>query len=399
MTVCTGLEALRERGFEPITGRRIGLLTNPSAVTRDLDSTTDVLRRAAQVDLRALFSPEHGYAAAAADGTHVASSIDPRTGLMIHSLYGATLHPTPDMLADLDAVVCDIQDIGVRYYTYAWTISYLLEAAGAAGLDVILLDRPNPLGGAVDGDLVQPDHLSIVGGAHVPVQHGLTLGELMTLYNQRWNPTPAALRVVACEGYQRGMRWEETGLPFVPPSPAMPHLSTARQYPGACLIEGTNLSEGRGTALPFEVCGAPFIDAPALAEQLNGLGLDGVRYRPHVFMPTASKYAGEVCGGVQAHITGAEYRPLLAWVAVIREIRRLYPGDFAWLPPYTEGGFIPFDRLAGGPTLRQQIAAGEPLDSLAAAWDRTAETWRKTRRACLLYEDIGSRDSSHAHQP
>lgn len=398
MTVRTGLDVLRARGFEPIAGRRIGLLTNPSAVTRDLDSTTDVLRRAPQVDLRALFSPEHGFAAAAADGAQVASSIDRRTGLPIHSLYGATLRPTPEMLAGLDAVVCDIQDIGVRYYTYAWTVSYLLEAAGAAGLDVIVLDRPNPLGGAIDGDLVRPDHRSIVGGAPVPVQHGLTLGELMTLFNQRWNPTPAPLQVVTCDGYQRGMRWEETGLPFVPPSPAMPHLSTARQYPGACLIEGTNLSEGRGTALPFEVCGAPFVDAPTLAEQLNALRLDGVRYRPHVFTPTASKYAGEVCGGVQAHITGADYRPLLAWVAVIREIRRLYPGDFAWLPPYSEGGFIPFDRLAGGPDLRQHIAADESLDSLAEAWDRVAEAWRETRQVGMLYQDAGSRDGYHAAQ-
>jgi uncharacterized protein YbbC (DUF1343 family) len=394
MTVHTGLEVLRERSFDLLAGRYIGLLTNPSGVTHDLDSTTDVLRRAPQINLRALFSPEHGFAAAAADGAHVASSIDPRTGLPIHSLYGATLRPTPDMLAGLDTVVCDIQDIGVRYYTYAWTTSYMLEAAGAAGLDVILLDRPNPLGGAIDGDLVQPDHLSIVGGAPIPVQHGLTLGELMTLYNQRWNPTPAALLVIACEGYQRGMTWEATGLPFVPPSPAMPHLSTARQYPGACLIEGTNLSEGRGTALPFEVCGAPFIDAPALAEHLNRLKLDGVRYRPHVFTPTASKHAGEVCGGVQAHITGAGYRPLLAWVAVICEIRRLYPHQFAWLPPYSKDGLLPFDRLAGGPALRQKIEADEPLESLAGAWDVTAEAWRETRRACLLYEDI-----DHANQP
>jgi uncharacterized protein YbbC (DUF1343 family) len=394
MTVRTGLEVLRERRFDRIAGRRIGLMTNPSGVTRDLESTIDVLRRAPQVDLRALFSPEHGFAAAAADGAPVASSIDRRTGLPIHSLYGATLRPTPEMLADLEAIVCDIQDIGVRYYTYAWTISYLLEAAGAAGLEVILLDRPNPLGDAVDGDLVQFDHRSIVGSAPVPVQHGLTLGELMTLYNQRWNPTPAALHVIACAGYRRGMTWEATGLPFVPPSPAMPHLSTVRQYPGACLIEGTNLSEGRGTALPFEICGAPFIDAPALAEQLNGLRLEGVRYRPHLFTPTASKYAGEVCGGVQAHITGAGYRPLLAWVAVIREIRRLYPDQFAWLPPAPQGGLMPFDRLAGGPALRQQIEADAPLDSLAAAWDVTAEGWRKTRRACLLYEDIDHADRS-----
>ncbi len=385
MSVVTGLEALRARGFDALEGRRIGLLTNPSAVTRELASAYDVLRRAPQIDLRALFSPEHGFAAAARDGAHVASSIDPRTGVPIHSLYGATMRPKHDMLAGLDAVVCDIQDIGVRYYTYAWTISYLLQAAGEAGVEVVLLDRPNPLGAAVDGAPVQPDYLSIVGGAPIPVQHGLTLGELMRLYNARWNPTPAALLVIECEGYPRGMTWEETGLPFVPPSPAMPHLSTARHYPGACLVEGANVSEGRGTALPFEICGAPYIDGDALAERLNALALPGVRYRPHVFTPTASKYAGEVCAGVQAHITDASYRPLLAWVAVIREVRRLYPADFAWLPPYAGSQHPPFDLLAGGATLREQIEAGVPLADIAAEWDAAAQEWRRTREEGVLY--------------
>jgi uncharacterized protein YbbC (DUF1343 family) len=385
-TACiSGLEALGARGFDALEGRRIGLLTNPSAVARDLLSAYDTVRRAPQVELRALFSPEHGFAAAARDGEHVASSIDPRTGVPIHSLYGASMRPTPDMLAGLDAVVCDIQDIGVRYYTYAWTISAMLQAGGTAGVKVVLLDRPNPLGDAVDGAPVQPGYLSIVGGAPIPVQHGLTLGELMRLYNAHWNPTPAALRVIACEGYAREMTWEETGLPFVPPSPAMPHLSTARHYPGACLVEGTNVSEGRGTALPFEICGAPFIDGDALAERLNALALRGVRYRPHVFTPTASKYAGEVCAGVQAHITDASYRPLLAWVAVLGEIRRLYPADFAWLPPYAGSQHAPFDLLAGGATLRAQIEADVSLDELAAEWDAAGEAWREMREGCLLY--------------
>lgn len=387
MNTRSGLEALRARGFDALDGRRIGLLTNPSAVTRELASAYDVLRAAPQVDLRALFSPEHGFAAAARDGAHVASSIDPRTGVPIHSLYGATMRPTRDMLAGLDAVVCDIQDIGVRYYTYAWTISTMLQAAGAAGVEVVLLDRPNPLGDAVDGTPVEPDYRSIVGGAPIPVQHGLTLGELMRLYNPRWNPTPTALLVVACEGYRRDMTWEETGLPFVPPSPAMPHLSTARHYPGACLLEGTNLSEGRGTALPFEICGAPFIDGDALAARLNALDLPGVRYRPHVFTPTASKWAGEVCAGVQAHIVDASYRPLLAWVAVICEIRRLYPAEFAWLPPYVGAQHPHFELLAGGATLRAQIEADVPLAEIAAEWDAAAQAWREMREGCLLYGD------------
>jgi uncharacterized protein YbbC (DUF1343 family) len=219
------------------------------------------------------------------------------------------------------------------------------------------------------------------------VQHGLTLGELMRLYNTHWNPTPAALLVVACEGYRRGMTWEETKLPFVPPSPAMPHLSTARHYPGACLVEGTNLSEGRGTALPFEICGAPFIDGDALAERLNALALPGVRYRPHVFTPTASKWASEVCAGVQAHIVDGSYRPLLAWVAVIRETRRLYPDHFAWLPPYPGAQHPHFELLAGGATLRGQIEADAPLPEMTAEWDMAAAAWQGMREGYLLYEE------------
>ncbi|MBW4438583.1 MAG: DUF1343 domain-containing protein [Pleurocapsa minor GSE-CHR-MK-17-07R] len=387
MSVLTGLEILRDNDFERLKGRRVGLLTNPSAVTRDLRSAYDLFRFAPNVDLKAIFSPEHGFAAAALDGAHVASSVDPRTGVPIHSLYGETLRPTPAMLEGLDVLVCDIQDIGVRYYTFAWTISYAIEAAGAAGLEVILLDRPNPLGDAVDGTPGAQAYLSIVGACPIPVQHGMTLGELMRLFNQRWNPTPAFLHVIACQGYARGMRWEETGMPFVPPSPAMPHLVTARHYPGACLVEGTNISEGRGTSLPFEVCGAPFIDAPALADHLNAQQLPGVRYRPHTFTPYANKYSGEVCHGVQAHITGPDYRPLLSWVGVIRALRHLYPDKFAWRPPYGKPPALPFDLLAGSGTLRAQIDANVPLETLAEGWAADAEAWRELRREALLYGD------------
>ena len=289
------------------------------------------------------------------------------------------------MFAGLDTLVCDIQDIGVRYYTYAWTISYALEAAGAAGVEVVILDRPNPLGAAVDGTPVSPDTLSIVGAQPIPVQHGMTLGELMQMVNRLWNPTPASLHIIPCANYQRGMTWEQTGLPFVPTSPAMPHLSSVRHYSGACLLEGTNLSEGRGTALPFEICGAPFIDASALADHLNALHLSGVRFRPHIFTPSASKYAGEVCSGVQAHSTGADYRPLLAWIAVIRAVRHLYPEHFGWLPPVSQ---LPmFDLLAGSRHLRAQIDANIPLDPLIVAWDGAASAWREQRRSFLLYED------------
>jgi uncharacterized protein YbbC (DUF1343 family) len=389
MTVLTGLDVLIARDFDALRGRRVGLLTNPSAVTRDLISAYDVFRRAHGIQLAALFSPEHGFAAAAADGAHVASSVDPHTGVPIHSLYGATLRPTPEMLAEIDVLVCDLQDIGTRYYTYAWTISAALTAAGASGIEVMLLDRPNPLGAFVDGGWVDPDYTSLVGAYPIPVQHGMTLGELMRIVNARWNPTPAALTVIACAGYRRGMTWEETGLTFVPPSPAMPHITTARHYPGACLLEGSTLSEGRGTALPFEIGGAPYIDGAALADDLNALQLPGVRFRPHTFTPSASKHAGMLCFGVQAHIIGADYRPLAAWIALIAAVRARHPDSFAWRAPDPIMGRMMFDLLAGGTRLRAQIEAAASVrglvDALRAEWDAAAAAWRAERRAYLLY--------------
>jgi uncharacterized protein YbbC (DUF1343 family) len=386
MSVRTGLHVLRSTHFAALRGLRVGLLTNPSAVTHDLVSAYDVFRSTPAVQLAALFSPEHGFAAAARDGESVASSIDARTGIPIHSLYGDTMRPTREMFTGVDALVCDIQDIGVRYYTYAWTISYAIEAAGAANIPIFILDRPNPLGDTVDGNILERDYRSIVGAQPVPVQHGMTLGELMRWFNGAHNPTPAALHVIACTGYRHGMTWEETGLPFVPPSPAMPHINTVRQYAGACLLEGTNISEGRGTALPFEICGAPFIDGAALAERLNALPLVGVRFRPHAFTPSASKHAGSVCYGVQAHITSGSFRPLLAWVAGIQTLRHMYPDHFAWLPPYAGSMHTPFERLAGGAALRAHIEANAPLADLAAAWDEAARAWRAERQEWLIYE-------------
>ncbi len=378
MSVHTGIEVLREDCFRVLHGKRVGLLTNPSAVDRFLRSTVDILRTAKGVNLVALFSPEHGFAAAASDGEHVASQIDPRTGLMIHSLYGATMKPTPDMFDGLDLVVCDLQDIGVRYYTYAWTVTYMLEAAGAAGIPVMVLDRPNPLGDWIDGQLLDMAYASMVGRAPIPIQHGLTLGELAKLFNTKWNPTPAELTVIPCDGYRCGMTWEETGLPFVPTSPAMPHLSTVEQYPGTCLVEGTNLSEGRGTALPFEIVGAPFIDSDKLIERLNTMNFIGTGFRPHSFKPTASKFAGEVCHGIQVHRVGSDFHPLKVWIAVISAIRHLYPDQFEWKPSH-------FDRLAGSSKLRQQIDAGESTNDIIASWADDLAQFQALRREVLIY--------------
>ncbi|MDZ4768185.1 MAG: DUF1343 domain-containing protein [Chloroflexota bacterium] len=390
MAVTTGIDRLLSDPT-PIAGRRVGLLTNPSGVTRDLVPTLDAFRAATECTLGAIFSPEHGIAAVARDGEHVASTVDPISGAPIHSLYGATMTPTLEMLRGLDVLVCDIQDIGVRYYTYFWTLTHVLEGAGAASVPVIVLDRPNPIGDRIDGALLDPAFASLVGRFPIPVTHGMTIGELARWFNTTHNPTPADLSVIACDGCARGMTWEETGGIFVPTSPAMPHLSTVRHYPGACLIEGTTLSEGRGTSLPFEIVGAPGIDGDRLARHLNALahdpafadGLQGVRWRAHSFQPLGGKHAGEVCGGVQAHITDTRaFRPLAAWLIALRALRELFPAAFGWREAM-------FDRLYGSGDGRAWVESDQGIARLLEVWERDATQWEAVCAQARLYRARG----------
>lgn len=390
MDVKTGIEVLRDEGYRRLKGKRVGLMTHLSAVDRQLRGTLQLMWADGAVDLAALFAPEHGLSAAAPDAAGVATGKDPRTGLPIHSLYGETYRPTADMLEGLDAIVCDVQDVGVRYYTYPSTISYIMEAAGEHGVSVVILDRPNPLGGEVVwGPTLEPHLSSFVGRFPVPVQHGLTLGELSLLINATWNPHPAEVSVVPCEGWRRSMRWDDTGFAWAPASPALSHISAVYQYPGSCLIEGTTLSEGRGTPLPFEVVGAPWLDGTQLAERLNEQGWPGVRFRAHSFLPTASKWNGQYCHGVQAHAMDLrELRPLETWLGVIGTIRSLYPDQFAWLSPDQEGvepSAQHFDRLIGSERTRKQIDEGASLDEITEGWDEFCRAFRQQRQPFLLY--------------
>lgn len=387
MGVRLGIDVLQDSHFASLNGKRVGLMTNPSGVNHQLKSTYQIFAESEAVDLVALFSPEHGFAGAVADGEKVGSMIDPRTGIPVYSLYGDTFRPTEEMLDQVDVVVCDIQDIGVRYYTFLWTVSHILEAAGEYGVEVIILDRPNPLGGVqVEGGSLEPELSSLVGRYPIPIRHGMTLGELAKL-NEKWNPQPATINVVQCEGWHREMLWNETGLCWVPPSPNMPHFSTALQYSGACLIEGTRLSEGRGTPLPFEVVGAPFIDGEKLADELNGQGWSGVRFRPITFLPTSSKWAGEYCGGVQVHVVDTHsFQTIETWLGIIKEIRWMYSDTFQWLPPYIEGGMYHFDRLVGSSDVRQKIDIGVSVDGLTKDWDVFCRAFEVERQPYLLYE-------------
>ena len=333
MAVLTGLDRLArgdERALRLLRGRRVGLLAHPASVDRRLRHARDLLAGASAEEV-ALFGPEHGFAGEAQDMVgvgHAASGEGPR----IHSLYGATeaeLRPRPEQLEGLDAVVVDLQDVGARYYTFVWTAALMLEAAAKLGVQTVILDRPNPLGGeVVEGAPQRPGYRSFVGLYDVSVRHGLTIGELAGLAADELGLPAEALEVVRMEGYRRSMRWEDTGLPWVPPSPNMPTVDTARVYPGGCLVEGTRMSEGRGTTRPFEVWGAPFVDGRRLAEEVT---IEGAALRPLSFQPTFQKHAGAFCGGVQVHVTdAARFRSYEAYLRLIASALLLDPSRVAW---------------------------------------------------------------------
>lgn len=369
MAVGVGLDQFVAHTITARLGRRIGLVTHAAAVGVDLTDAVDRLRQAG-VHLVALFSPEHGLGGAAADGADVGDTVDTRSGLPVYSLYGATQRPPADVLAGLDALIFDMQDVGVRFYTYISTLFYVLESAAQAGIPVTVLDRPNPIDGVtLEGPILEPDFASFVGITPIPLRYGLTIGELARFMNATLGLN-ADLTVVPMQNWRREMRFADTGLPWVPTSPAMPHLSTVRLYPGMCLLEGTNLSEGRGTALPFEICGAPWIDGYALARQLNNLALPGVVFRPMQFVPAqGSRYGGELCGGVQVHVRDeAVCRPLTVGLQVIATVKALYPEDFAWRQASWEGQHAHFDLLMGTDRVRQALDAGTDVHALIRSW-------------------------------
>ncbi|MEM9949964.1 MAG: DUF1343 domain-containing protein [Chloroflexota bacterium] len=380
-----GIDVLQASNFEALIGKRVGLFTNPSAVNAEMVTSYQSMVDAEQVNLVALFGAEHGLFGAVQDGETIDNMVDSATGIPIRSLYGNQYRPSAEMLADIDVMVCDIQDIGVRYYTYQWTMTHVIEACGEHGIPVIVLDRPNPLGDVVAGRSLQEGISSLVGRFNVPNQHGMTIGEMMQLCNAKWNPNPAELTVISCEDYQRTMTWDAVGRPFIPPSPNMPHLSTVQHYVGSCLIEGTNLSEGRGTTLPFEIVGAPFIDGRLLASELNALNLPDVRFRPHAFMPSVRKFANEVCDGVQVHIMGEDYDPLLTWLHVIYMIKAMYPDEFGWLPPYQESDYPMFDKLIGSDKPRQLLDDGASVDEVIQGWNTDVQAFRAMREPYLIY--------------
>lgn len=379
-TVRTGLDRLVETNFEAIAGQRVALVTHPAGVTHDLRDNVTLL--AGSTRLRALFAPEHGILGTEPAGAPVADSVERRTGVPVYSLYGARRAPTPEQLADVETLLFDVQDVGARYYTYLSTLRLVAHAAARANVRLFVLDRPNPLGGTVEGFPPFEERCrSFVSCAPIPVRHGLTYGEFA-----RWlvaaERLEGALEVVPLSGWHRGMSFEETGLFWIAPSPNMPTPNTARLYPATCLLEGTNVSEGRGTTLPFEVFGAPWYDAYALADALNALELPGVWFRPTAFTPTASKHAGRRCEGVQAHLTDATaFRAVRSGVAILETLRRLAP-EFAFV------GFqnrMTLDLLLGTSQVRRALEAGASATEICAEWEERERRFAEEVSPFLLY--------------
>jgi uncharacterized protein YbbC (DUF1343 family) len=313
---------------------------------------------------------------------------DPRRRVPIYSLYSETREPTSEMLRSIDVLVIDLQDIGARIYTYIYTMANCMRAAARHGVQVIVCDRPNPIGGAqVEGACLDPGWESFVGQFPIPMRHGMTIGELAALFNETFG-IGARLDVVRMEGWDRNMYADGTGLPWVMPSPNMPTLDTAIVYPGTVLFEGTMLSEGRGTTRPFELVGAPWIDAERFAAAMNSLGLPGAYFRPAGFEPTFQKHAKQPCGGCQIHVTDrASFKPVITGVALIDMFRRLDTDRFAWRqPPYEyEHDKMPIDILAGSNRLRQQVESGVPIAEIAASWKNDETGFQRLRRSFLMY--------------
>jgi uncharacterized protein YbbC (DUF1343 family) len=388
LRVRSGLEVLLRSGRALLRGRRIALLAHQASVTARLEHAADLLRDAPGVRLVRLFAPEHGLWGAAQDHARVGSTREPMTGLPVLSLYGERRAPTAGMLRGLDAVVVDLQDVGARYYTFAWTMVLVMGVCAREGVPVIVLDRPNPLGGeAVEGNVPDPAFASFVGLFPLPARHAMTIGELASYLNSR-HRLGCDLTVVSMQGWRRSMLWEDTGLPWVAPSPNMPTIDTARVYPGGCLIEGTNLSEGRGTTRPFEWIGAPYLDPRRYAAALERLGLPGVRFRPLRFRPTFHKWTGRLCGGVQVHVADhSRFKPFLTGLGLLAVARRQAPGRFAWRrPPYEfESRRLPIDILLGTDMIRRGLEQNVGLAALERAWLPGLSAWMRSRRPFLMY--------------
>jgi len=400
-----GVEVLLEKRLDLVRDKRVGLITNPTGLTRDLESIVELFRRHPDIQIAALYGPEHGVRGNAQAGEHVQFYFDEQFQLPVFSLYGQTRRAPADMLTNIvgylrsqdpegvgsqvgadtvnavDVMLFDLQDVGARVYTYIGTMAHAMEVAAEHNIPFVVLDRPNPINGTVmEGPLLEyPEFSSFVGLYPIPLRHGMTVGELAQMFNETFLTNKVQLTVVPMENWQRAEWWDETSLPWVLPSPNLPTFESAVVYPGQVIFEATNLSEGRGTTKPFELFGAPWIDGYTLARELNALHLPGVRFREAWFTPTFSKFKGELCGGCQVHVTDRDaYRSVATAMAAVQTVRNLYGDKFEWRERS-------FDRLMGTSSVREAFERRESWEQIVASWKAGLTVFAKQREPFLLY--------------
>lgn len=386
----TGLERILQGEGPPLAGLRLGLLSNQASTDRRLRHSRTLLRQRFGNRLTCLFSPQHGFFSEKQDNMiESGHAADAETGLPLYSLYGETRRPTPEMFDGLDALLIDLVDVGTRVYTFLYTMAYCMEEAARLGRKVVVLDRPNPIGGAaVEGNILKPECASFVGLYPLPMRHGLTFGELARYINSEAG-IGCDLEVVPMQGWSRAMLFRDTGLPWVFPSPNMPTPDTALVYPGQVIWEGSNVSEGRGTTLPFELVGAPYWDCREILARLAPTPLPGCLLRPLVFEPTSGKWAGQACNGFQLHVTDSvAFLPYRTSLALLQAVLQLYPEDFCYKQPPYEYEFerLPMDLILGDGDIRRQLADGMPLIEMEEGWQEQLAAFAALRARYFLYE-------------
>ncbi|HEY0408531.1 MAG TPA: DUF1343 domain-containing protein [Pyrinomonadaceae bacterium] len=389
MRVRLGLEKLLEGGSESLRGARVGLICNQSSVNRDYRHAADLLHERRDINLTALFGPQHGIRGDVQDNmVETAHAFDRVTGIPIYSLYSETREPTEEMLENVDALIFDMQDVGCRIYTFIYTLANCMRAAGKYGKRVVVCDRPNPINGeSIAGTVLEPEFASFVGQFPLPTRHGMTVCELALMFKGQFG-IDCELEVVKMDGWKRDLWHDQTGAPWVLPSPNMPTLDSATVFPGTVHLEGTQMSEGRGTTRPFELFGAPYIMSEVYAQKLNDLGLPGVYFRACGFQPTFQKHWKETCGGAQLHVTDREaFEPVIAGVAAVRIARDLYAEHFKWKEPPYEYVYDknPFDVIAGTAKLRESIERAESLEKIQDGWQEALTRFKREREPFLLY--------------
>ena len=385
-TVKTGIDILQEEGFGRFSKKGVGLIINPSSVNRNLESTLEIFLKN-NVKVTSLFGPEHGILGELQDQERYVVSKNNKIGLPVYSLYGNQLAPTKKMLKNVDILVFDIQDVGARYYTFIWTMALAMKKTAQYKKRFIVLDRPNPINGlAVEGPVLKKGYETFIGLYPIPVRHGMTAAELALMFNKEFNIN-TDLEIVTMQGWKRNQWFDKTGLTWVSPSPNMSTLDTAMVYPGMCLLEGTNVSEGRGTTKPFEYFGAPWLEQKLVLKELQQL--TGCKLRPLYFKPLWNKYKGEICKGFQLHITDRnKFKPIITTLKIILAIKKTHPDKFTWKkPPYEfEEKFLPFDILIGNPDIRKLIDDQASIKDIKKIYNSGLDAFKKIREKYLQYD-------------